>query len=292
MPGDIGNTGGRPGNASGGGGVLTQPAPNNPVSANSTAPTVPGVVGTNATVVAGTAIAAQSGVGVYGGGTIGVQGTGGIGVYGKGNQFAGQFEGNVQITGILSVTDNANHTIAGNLTVGNTVTAGGLIANLNATIKENLTVGGTVNVAGDVVLANQDCAEDFDVGTSTIADPGTVLIIDEHGQLRESWQAYDKKVAGIVSGAHEFRPGLILGRHMIANDGNRRVPVALIGKVYCKVDAQYAPIEIGDLLTTSLTPGHAMKASDRGMAFGSVIGKALAPMESGRGLVPVLVALQ
>ena len=65
-----------------------------------------------------------------------------------------------------------------------------------------------------------------------------------------------------------------------------------VGKVYCRVDAQYAPIEVGDLLTTSPTPGHAMKASDPLKAFGSVIGKALRPLQSGQAMIPVLVALQ
>jgi hypothetical protein len=71
-----------------------------------------------------------------------------------------------------------------------------------------------------------------------------------------------------------------------------RMPVALVGKVYCRVDAQYGPIELGDLLTTSVTPGHAMKASDPFRAFGAVIGKALQPLADGQGLIPVLIALQ
>jgi hypothetical protein len=70
------------------------------------------------------------------------------------------------------------------------------------------------------------------------------------------------------------------------------MPLALIGRVCCKVDADYCPIEIGDLLTTSPTPGHAMKAADPLKAFGTVIGKALHPLESGHGLIPILVALQ
>ncbi len=64
------------------------------------------------------------------------------------------------------------------------------------------------------------------------------------------------------------------------------------GKTCCKVDAQYGSIEPGDLLTTSPTPGHAMKASDPTRAFGSVIGKALGPLSSGTGLIPALIALQ
>ena len=65
-----------------------------------------------------------------------------------------------------------------------------------------------------------------------------------------------------------------------------------MGKVYCKVDADYASIEVGDLLTTSSTPGHAMKADDPFKTFGAVIGKALRPLKAGRGLIPILVALQ
>ena len=70
-----------------------------------------------------------------------------------------------------------------------------------------------------------------------------------------------------------------------------RKPIALLGKVYCKVDAQYGVIEVGDLLTTSPTPGHAMNADDPLKAFGTVIGKALRPVE-GQGLIPILIALQ
>jgi hypothetical protein len=59
-----------------------------------------------------------------------------------------------------------------------------------------------------------------------------------------------------------------------------------------KAEAAYSPIEIGDLLTTSRTPGHAMKATDPQQAFGAVIGKALKPLHEGIGLIPILVSLQ
>ena len=68
--------------------------------------------------------------------------------------------------------------------------------------------------------------------------------------------------------------------------------VALVGKVFCKVDAASGAIAIGDLLTTSDTPGHAMRVGEPSRAFGAVIGKALAPFAAGRGVVPILVALQ
>lgn len=66
----------------------------------------------------------------------------------------------------------------------------------------------------------------------------------------------------------------------------------LVGKVYCKVDAGYGAVEIGDLLTTSPTPGHAMKAADASIAFGAVIGKSLARLPSGQGMIPIRIALQ
>lgn len=65
-----------------------------------------------------------------------------------------------------------------------------------------------------------------------------------------------------------------------------------MAKVYCKVDARYAPIEVGDLLTTSPPTGHAMKVGDPLKAFGSVLCKALRPLETGQGLIPILIALQ
>ena len=84
-------------------------------------------------------------------------------------------------------------------------------------------------------------------------------------------------------------PGIILGK---SPSENQKTPIALNGKVYCKVDASFSSIEVGDLLTTSITVGHAMKASDPLQAFGAVIGKALQPIKNGKGLIPVLVALQ
>lgn|SRR5574337_84237 len=60
----------------------------------------------------------------------------------------------------------------------------------------------------------------------------------------------------------------------------------------CKVDADIAPIKPGDLLTTSATKGHAQKAGDLSKAAGSILGKALGSLATGKGAVPVLVTLQ
>jgi hypothetical protein len=148
---------------------------------------------------------------------------------------------------------------------------------------------GTLTVDKDIALPAGDCAEEFDVAPAAQADPGTVMVLTESGTLEPSQNAYDKKVAGIVSGAGDYRPGMILDRQ---GSSENRMPIALMGKVYCKVDAQCGPIEVGDLLTTSPTAGHAMRATDPMKSFGAVIGKALRPLRAGQGLVPVLVALQ
>ena len=148
---------------------------------------------------------------------------------------------------------------------------------------------GDVEVTGDIRLTNADCAEDFDIVDAENIDPGAVMVLSPEGGLQLSDRAYDKRVAGVISGAGDYKPGLILDKRPT---GNPRKPVALMGKVFCKVDASYGAIEIGDLLTTSETPGHAMKASDSGKAFGSVLGKALRPWSEGEGLIPILVTLQ
>jgi hypothetical protein len=107
--------------------------------------------------------------------------------------------------------------------------------------------------------------------------------------LEPSQFAYDKRVAGVISGAGSYKPGIVLDKQ---GDAANRMPVALVGKVYCKADAQFGAIEIGDLLTTSPTPGHAMKATDQARAIGAIVGKALEPLLSGVGLIRMLVVMQ
>lgn len=152
-----------------------------------------------------------------------------------------------------------------------------------------LHVQGDIMVSGDIVLQNADCAEEFDLAAAEPVEPGTVMVLNDAGQLQPSTGAYDKRVAGIVSGAGDYKPGLVLDRQP---DQQQRAAIALMGKVYCKVDASQSPIAVGDLLTTAPLPGHAMKAADALHAFGAVIGKALQPLQSGTGLIAVLVALQ
>jgi hypothetical protein len=143
---------------------------------------------------------------------------------------------------------------------------------------------------GDVILSGADAAEDFEIAEPDANVPaGTVMVIDDGGRLRQSSIAYDPRVAGVVSGAGEFRPGIVLGRQT-GQEGKR--PIALVGRTYCRVDATRAPISVGDLLTSATTPGHAMKADDSHRAQGAVLGKALDHISAGFGQIPILVALQ
>ena len=179
-------------------------------------------------------------VGVSNGTATGVEGNSkdGIGVFGKGGHLAGRFEGDVEVT-------------------------------------------------GDIRLTNADFAEDFDVVEKSEA--GEVMVLTETGALQQSAKAYDKKVVGVISGAGSYKPGIILDKQ---NNSQNRKPIAMMGKVFCKVDADFSPIETGDMLTTSNIPGYAMKAIDPFKAFGAVIGKALASLKEGKGLIPILVVLQ
>lgn len=142
---------------------------------------------------------------------------------------------------------------------------------------------------GDVILGGADAAEDFEIAESDVDAPaGAVMVIDDNGRLRQSNAASDRRVAGVISGAGAYRPGVILGRL----PGRDHRPIALIGRTYCRVDATDAPISVGDLLTTSGTAGQAMKAADGSRSLGAVLGKALTPVRRGLGIIPILNALQ
>jgi hypothetical protein len=144
-------------------------------------------------------------------------------------------------------------------------------------------------VNNDIVLAGADFAEEFDVLDAEMSEPGTVMVLDDAGAVRVSDGAYDHRVAGVISGAGGYKSAVIADRR---DTGSDRLALALMGKAYCKVDATLSPVAVGDLLTTSATPGHAMKALDRSRALGAIIGKALRPLPAGRQLVPILITLQ
>jgi hypothetical protein len=143
--------------------------------------------------------------------------------------------------------------------------------------------------SGDILLFNADVAELCDVDEDEDVEAGSVVVLGADGALRAAVDAYDTRVAGVVSGAGSFAPGMVLDQR---ETGRPRRPIALMGKVYCWADADEAPIRAGDLLTTSDRRGHAMRVTDLGRAVGSMIGKALQPLPSGQQLIPILVGLR
>jgi len=160
---------------------------------------------------------------------------------------------------------------------------------------EKLDVEGNIRCNVLLIDGGADVAESYDVAAAGDAAPipGMVVSIDSErvGKLQIATKAYDSAVAGIISGADGIAPGMILGQTGTIADG--AFPIANVGRVWCYVDADAGgPVVAGDLLTTSATPGHAMKVTDRTLSPGATIGKAMSPLPSGKGLVLVLVTLQ
>jgi hypothetical protein len=141
------------------------------------------------------------------------------------------------------------------------------------------------------ITGGSDLAEPFPTSETENLAFGAVVVIDEDnpGHLKLSRKAYDKGVAGIVSGAGGINPGLTLRQEGVMEAGQL---VALTGKVYALATSANGPIKPGDRLTTSALPGHCMKATDSSLCDGAVIGKAMSSLETGEGLVLVLVNLQ
>jgi len=109
--------------------------------------------------------------------------------------------------------------------------------------------------------------------------------------------AADPTVIGILSTEPGFLLNSQLNREAPAGD-LRPYPVALCGCVPCKVSDENGPIRRGDLLTTSSTPGRAMRAEpillDGKSLYpsGTIIGKALAAHVDGEGVIEVFVVLR
>ncbi len=156
-----------------------------------------------------------------------------------------------------------------------------------------LDVAGTTRTGVLQITGGADLSEKFEVTHSqSKIEPGMVVAIDPYhpGKLVISSQAYNHRVAGVISGAGGVQPGMLMGHSGTLADGDQ--PVALTGRVYVWADASNAPIAPGDLLTTSNVAGHAMKITDHGKSRGAIIGKAMTELRQGRGLVLTLVSLQ
>ncbi len=195
---------------------------------------------------------------------------------------------------------NANHdrTIIIDPQEGVTGSDGGQITLYNDVGAVSIEIDGSYNGDGRIttnelqITGGSDLSEHFDISKHLNPEPGMLVSIDpmNPGQLQISNKAYDRKVAGIISGAGGIKTGMMMGQR--GSIANGTYPVALTGRVYCNAETSQGIIEPGDLLTTSEVPGYAMKVMDHFKAVGSIIGKAMTPLEADKGLVLVLVSLQ
>ncbi len=152
---------------------------------------------------------------------------------------------------------------------------------------------GRVYANNGYATGGADFAESFAVaGGKESYEAGDVLVIDTTAtrRLTRTGQPYSTLVAGVYS----TRPGVIASPYDMDNEENlkKEVPLAVVGVVPCKVSAENGPIAVGDLLVTASLPGYAMRGTDRNRMIGAVVGKALQSMDSGTGIIQVLVSLQ
>jgi hypothetical protein len=141
---------------------------------------------------------------------------------------------------------------------------------------------GTVKADGAYSSPAADFAELMSIDGT--AEAGDVLVVSQQRDraVARSTEAASARVIGVVSTQPAFLGG---DSEKIAAP---RVAVAMVGIVPVKVSAENGAISRGDLLVSAGTPGHAMKAGAN-PAYGTVIGKALGALDSGTGVVEVVL---
>jgi len=195
------------------------------------------------------------------------------------------------VIGDPTMPDTALLNVAGDIFASTSATiglAGGPLATQRLLVHGSAHFNGTVT--GNNSRANyQDLAEW--VPAAEDLAPGTVVVLDKRSgnTVKASVESYDTSVAGVVSA----QPGITLGE-----EGVSKEQIATTGRVRVRVDASKGAIAIGDLLVTSDVSGTAMKSVPidiGGFSIhrpGTIIGKALEPLDRGVREILVLLSLQ
>lgn len=199
-------------------------------------------------------------------------------------------------TAVASLALNAR---GGNVGIGTTMPGAPL--EVNGSVKLTSGSGASITFAdgttqstaytGTCTATGGDYAESVEVtGDKSGYEPGDIIVLDPKspGHFLLSTSPYSRLVAGIYS----TKPGYVGRRQKGDPKLAVEIPMAMVGIVPTKVTAENGPIEVGDLLVTSSRTGYAMKGTDNARITGAVVGKAMGPLESGTGIVEVLVSLQ
>jgi hypothetical protein len=192
--------------------------------------------------------------------------------------------GTLKSTSLTTGSSADNGSIVGNWSIG----SGSKINFTSGTLQSTTLTTGAVGTAGTITgvwslsgasqleaTYSADLAEYYE-GDMTY-EVGTVLVFGGDKEVTTTDEMNDTRVAGVVSNTAAYSmyaacPGF---KNLIALQG--RVPVKVVGRV-----------RKGDMLTTSATPGYAVKATTP--TLGSIIGKALEDKDYGEaGTIQVAV---
>jgi hypothetical protein len=131
---------------------------------------------------------------------------------------------------------------------------------------------GMVIAANSTLINGTDYAENYSDLKNEL-EPGDIVSIDPSGPKKsvvKSTAGYDNNLLGIVSTA----PGVLstdIAESNGATDLINPKPVALAGRVPTKVNTENGVIAVGDYLTSSSSPGVAMKATKAGEVIGQAM---------------------
>lgn len=186
---------------------------------------------------------------------------------------------------VIETTNNCTGTVVGNASVTYVITAGANTTNHYGNIRVSgiavdpgtsaetyslcaSTATGDTDVLNwgieaIVIDTGADLAEIYTTNDASI-EAGDVVSLDSNLKtgMKKSQIPYDSNILGIVS----TRPRIVIGG--VDKEGIKAMPVALSGRVPVKASTENGKINAGDPLTTSGTPGVAMRSTKEGATIG------------------------